>query len=172
MIEIAETPSPVGELRLAVRDGQLCALAFADCWPRIEPRLSRRFGAEDRRPSADPAGVISRLKDWFDGDLAALDDVPLDLGGTPFQARVWEALRAVPPGRTASYRDIARAAGSPDAVRAVGSANGSNPTCIVVPCHRIIRSDGALGGYGGGLDRKRWLLKHEAAHTLSIPPGR
>jgi methylated-DNA-[protein]-cysteine S-methyltransferase len=93
--------------------------------------------------------------------LDAIDDIQVEMNGTPFQKRVWEALRHVPAGRTATYSEIAAAIGSPAAVRAVGAANGANPVAVVVPCHRIIGSNGTLTGYGGGLKRKEWLLRHE-----------
>ena len=88
----------------------------------------------------------------------------MDTGGTPFQRKVWSALRDIGVGRTASYSEVAKAVGSPSAVRAVGAANGANPIPIVIPCHRVIGADGSLCGYGGGLERKRWLLRHEAQH--------
>ena len=88
------------------------------------------------------------------------------MNGTPFQKRVWEALRTVPAGKTASYAELAVRVGSPAAVRAVGAANGANPVAIVVPCHRIIGSNGTLTGYGGGLERKTWLLRHEGGRLF------
>lgn len=99
---------------------------------------------------------------WFAGDCRALDALTTAPAGTPFQLRVWEALRRIPPGRTASYGEIARRIGSPGAARAVGSANHHNPIAVAIPCHRVIGSDGRLVGYAGGVDRKRWLLAHEA----------
>jgi methylated-DNA-[protein]-cysteine S-methyltransferase len=93
--------------------------------------------------------------------LDILDTIEVEMNGTPFQLRVWQALRGVHAGRTASYSEIARAVGAPAAVRAVGAANGANPIAVVVPCHRIIGANGALTGYGGGLRRKEWLLRHE-----------
>jgi methylated-DNA-[protein]-cysteine S-methyltransferase len=105
--------------------------------------------------------VVSRLGDYFAGDLDALADIPVNPGGTPFQRSVWSALRRVAPGQTVAYRDLARAIGAPAAVRAVGAANGANPIAIVIPCHRAIGADGSLTGYAGGLERKRWLLAHE-----------
>jgi methylated-DNA-[protein]-cysteine S-methyltransferase len=89
-------------------------------------------------------------------------DLPLDMRGTDFQRNVWEALLTIPYGETRSYGEIAKQIGRPDRARAVGAANGSNPVSIIVPCHRVIGSDGSLTGYGGGLPRKRWLLDHEA----------
>src|SRR5439155_26921038 len=105
----------------------------------------------------------TRLRRYLDGELHALDDIDVDLGGTPFQQRVWAALRKIPVGVTRSYGELARAIGKPAAVRAVGLANGKNPVSLVVPCHRVIGSDGKLVGYGGGIERKRWLPPHERA---------
>lgn len=113
------------------------------------------------------------LDAYFDGTLLAFD-LPLQPRGTPFQLEVWGALLAIPYGATASYAEIARRIGRPNAVRAVGAANGANPLSIVVPCHRVIGSDGDLTGYGGGLAAKRWLLAHERRHaprtTLVLEP--
>ena len=99
--------------------------------------------------------------------MTALDEIEMDLDGTPFQRAVWQAIREIPAGRTASYGEIARAVGRPAAGRAVGTATGRNPAGIAVPCHRVVRSDGSLGGYGGGLDRKQWFLDHEQQHTAA-----
>lgn len=110
------------------------------------------------------------------GGLAAIDDpalapaVPVDCGGTPFQQRVWAELRRIPPGETRSYLDIATALGDPRATRAVGTANGANPVAVIVPCHRVVRSDGSLGGYAGGLDRKRALLAAETGQRQGSLP--
>ncbi|GJQ29355.1 MAG: hypothetical protein HBSAPP03_12390 [Phycisphaerae bacterium] len=109
-----------------------------------------------------------QLAEYFSGTRRAFD-IPLDPAGTAFQRRVWDALQAIPAGETRSYADVAREIGSPSAVRAVGAANGANPIAIVIPCHRVIASDGSLHGYGGGLERKRWLLGFEgAAHRTSL----
>ena len=103
------------------------------------------------------------LSRYFDAGATDFADLPLDLRGTPFQLRVWQELRQIPRGRAISYKELARRAGSPRASRAVGQANGRNPVPIIVPCHRVIAADGSLGGYSSGLDRKRWLLRHEGA---------
>ena len=161
-----EIETPIGALLLVAFEDALCALGFLDRWTGLDRALRQRFGAFrlDREPN--PNGASDRLRAYFAGDLAALDHLRVNAGGTPFQQQVWAALRAIPVGRTASYSDIARAIGSPRAVRAVGAANGSNPVSIVVPCHRVIRADGHLCGYGGGIQRKRWLLQHEAQGVL------
>jgi len=165
-LEVAEFHSPIGTIMLAVRDGALAALVFAEGWPDRRARLVKRFGDVDLRGAANPAGVSGRLAAYFAGDLGALDAIPVDPGGTPFQRRVWAALRTIPAGETVSYQTLARRIGAPTAVRAVGAANRTNPIGIVVPCHRVIGADGSLTGYGGGIERKRWLLTHERAGTL------
>ena len=104
--------------------------------------------------------VTAQLTAYFGGRLRAFE-VPVDPGGTPFQSRVWRALQDIPYGQTESYGALARRLGDPKAVRAVGLANGANPISIIIPCHRVVGSDGSLVGYGGGLERKRWLLDHE-----------
>ncbi len=162
-VDVAEFRSPIGAIVVAVHDGRVCALRFGEQWPQMRGRLEKRFGAVEFRPAADPSGVVTRLDKYFSGDLDALETVAVDTAGTPFQQRVWQALRQIPAGRTASYAQIAAAIGAPTAVRAVGAANGCNPVGLIVPCHRVIGSSGQLTGYGGGLDRKRWLLAHESA---------
>ncbi|HEY1457504.1 MAG TPA: methylated-DNA--[protein]-cysteine S-methyltransferase [Solirubrobacteraceae bacterium] len=149
--------SPVGELTLTAADGVLCGLYMHD--QRHAPRLPAGCKRDDERF----ADVVTQLDAYFAGTLTDFD-LPLAMRGTDFQSRVWEALREIPYGQTASYGELARWVGSPGASRAVGLANGRNPVAIIVPCHRVIGADGSLTGYGGGLDRKVWLLEHEAAH--------
>jgi methylated-DNA-[protein]-cysteine S-methyltransferase len=103
----------------------------------------------------------NQLAGYFDGRLTEFD-VPLELDGTPFQRRVWDELQRIPFGERTSYGELARRLGRPGSARAVGLANGRNPVSIIVPCHRVVGSDGTLTGYGGGLHRKAWLLDHEA----------
>ena len=169
-LAVDELPSPLGVLYLVARGPALCAVAFADGWDREREALCRRFGPGVVLAAGVPASLRQALVRYFDGELAAIDTVPVDLGGTPFQRRVWAALRRVPAGATASYGDIAAAVGRPTAVRAVGAANGRNPVPIVVPCHRVVAADGTLHGYGGGLPRKRWLLDHEGALAPLFAP--
>jgi methylated-DNA-[protein]-cysteine S-methyltransferase len=170
VLEIAEIASPIGRLLLLGREGALCGVGLGNRpeWARDE--AERRFGDVEFRPARDPAGAVSALRRYFSGDLSALDALRVDPGGTPFQRRVWSALREIPAGQTRAYSYIARAIGAPDAVRAVGAANGANPVAIVIPCHRVIGADGSLVGYGGGLDRKRWLLAHEGARLPAERP--
>ncbi len=161
-ITVTDYRSPLGDVRLAVRDGRLCAMAFSDGWTRLERVLARRFPGE-ARTTGDVDAIPRRLDAYFGGTLAALDEIAVDPGGTAFQQAVWTALRRIPVGQTTTYGALARAIGSPSAVRAVGAANGANPIWLVVPCHRAIGVDGRLVGYAGGLERKRWLLAHEGA---------
>jgi methylated-DNA-[protein]-cysteine S-methyltransferase len=165
-VETAELTLPVGTIRVATRDGTLCALGFADRWDRLGATLARRFGAVALVPARDPGGVVTSLHRYLDGNASALDALAVDTAGTPFQHRVWEALRRIPYGTTMSYGELARRIAAPSAVRAVAAANGANPISIVIPCHRVIGGDGSLTGYGGGLERKRWLLAHEGAAAV------
>jgi methylated-DNA-[protein]-cysteine S-methyltransferase len=161
-IQIASVDSPLGPIHVAVRDGVLWAVSFDDYWEHEQERLRRRAAGDPLVP-APCAEAVSALERYFAGEIDATTDLPADPGGTPFQARVWRALRDIPPGRTWSYRDLAAAIGEPAATRAVGAANGQNPIPLVIPCHRVIGADGRLVGYGGGLERKAWLLRHEGA---------
>ena len=121
-------------------------------------------GLEEMRTlKRDHLGVDGRIEAYLAGDLHALDEIKVNPGGTEFQQTVWSALREIPAGTTQTYGQLAASIGRPSAPRAVGLANGQNPVSIVIPCHRLIGSNGALTGYAGGLDRKRWLLRHEGA---------
>lgn len=155
-------PTPVGALRAAVAGApeRLVVVAFEDHFERVAARVRRRLPGTWVEGHTAGAAAVSR---YLAGDLHALDDVDVEVVGTPFQLRVWEALRSIPVGSTWSYGQLAAAVGSPRAVRAVGAANGANPVWLAVPCHRVVRGDGTIGGYGGGLDRKAWLLAHEQA---------
>lgn len=159
----SSVPSPIGAVHFAAKGDVLVALVFDEHWPSLRDEVTRRFGRAPTENRAATRAFAARIEAYFAGELDALDALAADPGGTAFQARVWKALRTIPTGETRSYRDIARAIGSPEAVRAVGAANGRNPVSLVLPCHRVIGADGSLTGYGGGLDRKRWLLHHERA---------
>ena len=163
MLETAELASPIGTLALVASPVGLCAVGFDSDWTRVRRQLERRFGPVGLEAKADPAGAVSALRRYFEGDVRAIEAIPVDTGGTPFQKEVWTTLRRIPVGRTWSYADMAVAIGRPAATRAVGAANGANPVGVVLPCHRVIGSNGNLTGYGGGLPRKVWLLRHEGA---------
>src|SRR5262245_52730078 len=157
--------TPVGELLLVTdSDGRLRATHFSDHEEELRSRLRRRTGTTDLVSPQRPTAAAAAITAYFAGDVHALDALPVETGGTPFQRAVWEALRDIPCGSTVSYGEIARRIGRPKAVRAVGMANNANPVGVVVPCHRVIGASGDLTGYGGGLDRKRWLLDHEARY--------
>jgi methylated-DNA-[protein]-cysteine S-methyltransferase len=160
VIAIETLDSPVGPLTVAARGGRVCLLHFGPDRRGIDTLFERWYPGEprDRQPLPELRAVLAR---YFGGDLAALDNVAVELNGTPFQKSVWQALRRIPFGTTISYAELARRIGEPTAVRAVGSANGANPVAVIVPCHRVIGTNGTLTGYGGGLERKQWLLSHE-----------
>ena len=166
--------TPIGEMLALASDEALCALEFlapgAESLVQPDPRLTRL----ERRLSRwfPPHDIVDRETDilgqtrrwlaaYFGGVNADVGDLPLAMHGAPFEQRVWSALRKIPPGTTTSYGAIASALGAFGASRAVGAANGANPIAIIVPCHRVIGASGSLVGYGGGLDRKTWLLDHE-----------
>jgi len=163
MILSSRIETPIGPLVLLAREGILLMLEFEDAEPRIEREMKARFHGEDHQPAEDPFGLASRINAYFSGDIQAVEGIDTDGGGTEFQRRVWAELKRIPASVTISYAELARRLGDPKAVRAVGTANGRNPISIVVPCHRVIGADGSLTGYGGGLERKRWLLVHEGA---------
>lgn len=157
--------SPIGTI-LLVSDGEaLRALYFEDHEPRMHQQLRRLYGSYALTPAEGPAAPREALHAYFEGDLAALDRVLVRTGGTEFQRRVWAALRPIPPGTTTTYGRLAAALGRASASRAVGLANGANPISIVVPCHRVVGADASLTGYGGGLQRKAWLLDHERRYA-------
>jgi AraC family transcriptional regulator of adaptative response/methylated-DNA-[protein]-cysteine methyltransferase len=155
--------SPLGQMLIAATSKGICRLTFDDS----EDSLRRLF------PNATVVRDEGGLKELVEGALAAIErplaapDLPIDVAGTAFQEAVWRELRKIPAGETRSYAEIAAAIGQPKAVRAVGTANGDNHVAVLIPCHRVIRSDGSLGGYAGGLDRKRKLLAAEGRHDAS-----
>ena len=160
--------TPVGEMILvADQDGALRMTWFEDGDGRWQKAFARLYPDAKLVAKRDPSGLSASLRAYFRGDVFVLDRMPVVFAGTPFQNKVWKALRTIPCGMTLSYGALAKRIREPKAVRAVGLANGANPIGVVVPCHRVIGSDGSLTGYGGGLPRKRWLLAHEARHTAS-----
>jgi methylated-DNA-[protein]-cysteine S-methyltransferase len=155
-------PTPIGAALLVIDvEGALCALDWDDYEPRMRQLLRLQHGNAMLRNTRAPDDLRAALSAYFAGEIAALDAIKWRVAGTAFQRKVWTALRTIPPSTTTSYGALAAQIEMPQAVRAVGHANGSNPISIVVPCHRVIGANGALTGYGGGLHRKRWLLEHE-----------
>jgi methylated-DNA-[protein]-cysteine S-methyltransferase len=149
--------SPVGELMLTSSEGMLTQLSMALHQGKPAPSPQPAW----RRDDAALRLVRDQLQAFFAGELFTFD-LPLGMKGTPFQKQVWQGLLTIPYGTTISYAALAARIGRPGASRAVGAANGRNPIGIIVPCHRVIGANGTLTGYGGGLDRKEWLLTHEA----------
>ena len=165
-------PTPLGDMLALSSDEGLCALEFTtvkgrargeERLSRLNARLAKWFPPHEIVDRESPIIKQTRrwLKDYFAGTSAGIDDLRFDMRGAPFELRVWEALRRIPAGATTSYGAIAKELSSVGASRAVGAANGANPIAIIVPCHRVIGSTGALTGYGGGMDRKIWLIDHE-----------
>ena len=152
--------TPIGTALLVTDEaGVLRAFDWSDFEDRLRAYLGRRYPAARLAEGRSPARPA--FEAYFAGDVRALEAIRWHGAGTPFQRQVWEALCSIPAGETISYAELARRIGKPKAVRAAGLANGQNPISIVVPCHRVIGSNGSLTGYGGGLERKEWLLKHE-----------
>lgn len=154
--------TPIG-IALLVTDaeGTLRALDWEDYEHRMRELLRLHYGTVDLSDQPAPAGVRAALSAYFEGDLDQLTAIAWRIAGTPFQQKVWTALAKIPAGTTMSYGAFAARIEMPKAVRAVGHANGSNPISVVLPCHRLIGANGSLVKYGGGLERKRWLLRHE-----------
>jgi O-6-methylguanine DNA methyltransferase len=155
----SRTDSPVGPLFLAASAKGLVRLEFEGRVQKFNPKA---FNLQESRDAVAP--YLRELNEYFSGQRRAFSG-PLDLRGTEFQLQCWRALLEIPYGETRTYRDIAEAIGHPQAFRAVGMSNNRNPIAIIVPCHRVIASDGSLCGYGGGLDLKRKLLELEGATT-------
>jgi methylated-DNA-[protein]-cysteine S-methyltransferase len=158
----AAFPSPVGTLHLVFAGETLVHLDFADNSARMERMLTRRYGDWAPAPAPLPEAIAAPLEAYFAGELEAPRRLARLAGGSAFQRTVWRALDAIPSGRTVRYADLAASCGrDARASRAIGNAVGANPLAVVVPCHRVVGANGRLTGYAGGLERKRWLLRHE-----------
>ncbi len=154
--------TPIGAILLVTdADGMLRGLDFEDHEQRLNGLLRLQYGAVGTEPGRAPKAMRSALSAYFEGDFAALKSIAWRVAGTPFQRKVWTALPRIPAGKTMSYGALAASLGAPNAMRAVGHANGSNPISVVIPCHRLIGANGSLVKYGSGLHRKAWLLRHE-----------
>jgi methylated-DNA-[protein]-cysteine S-methyltransferase len=161
--------TPIGEMQIvADEEGNLRAIDWADIagadhLARLDRLLRRSYGPDGYRLKSEcnPHGLTLAMEKYFAGELSIIDALPVKAKGTSFQRKVWDALRTIPCGTTISYGKLAAQIGQPTAMRAVGLANGSNPVGVVVPCHRVIGANGSLTGYGGGMERKLWLLQHE-----------
>ena len=151
--------SPLGRLLVAATEHGICAVSLADSDKDLVTALQREYPRAIISKSEDVRKLLKEVLKFFEGQLLNL---PLDLRGTDFQRKVWAALQTIPYGSTSSYSDVARMVGKPRAVRAVANACGDNPVPLIIPCHRVIRKDGSLGGYGLGVHRKRQLLAMES----------
>lgn len=166
ILQTRTVETPIGPLVVVANERAVVGLEFGDALGRrdaLARHLERHLGAHELRGAADPAGAATRLARYFAGERHALAEQPVEIHGTAFRAAVWRALRTIPAGEAWTYAQLAARVGNPRALRAVGAANGANPIALFVPCHRVIASDRTLWGYGGGLERKRWLLAHEGA---------
>ena len=159
--------TPIGALLVVSDDdGKLRAAEFHDHEDRMHRSLRLSTAAQAGyalRKARSPATIRNRIEAYFAGELHAIDGIDIALGGTPFQQKVWRALRRITPGRTLTYGALAARIGADKAMRAVGAANGANPVSVIVPCHRLVGANGSLIRYGGGIERKHWLLRHEGA---------
>ncbi|MFC7050240.1 methylated-DNA--[protein]-cysteine S-methyltransferase [Emcibacter nanhaiensis] len=164
-LTIDHIESPVGRIFAVSHGTRICALDFESYEERMHRLLSKRYGDYTLTKQKNPS-LRCKLESYFSGRTDSLDDIDVEMQGTPFQVKVWQALRTIPAGQTWTYAQLARAVGNEKAVRAVGTANGQNPVAIIVPCHRVIGSDGTLTGYAGGVERKQRLLELEG---LSLP---
>lgn len=162
--------TPIGALLITHDGKRLANVAFADREDRRARELRRDFPDAAVARAPKHTRFAEALQCYFDGDLRAIDKLPVIDFGTEFQKLCWKALRRIPSGETRTYGDHARAIGRPDAPRAVGAANGFNPISIVVPCHRLVGASGSLVHYGGGLERKRWLIDHEMRWAAAPRP--
>jgi methylated-DNA-[protein]-cysteine S-methyltransferase len=163
---IVRIETPIGEMLIVADcEGNLRAVDWTNHETRMRRSLRLHYGENGFKLEAarNPNGLTHAISRYFGGELTAIDVLPVQTAGTPFQREVWRALRNIPCGTTVSYAKLAEQIGRPTAVRAVGLANGSNPIGIVVPCHRVVGANGSLTGYGGGIERKSWLLEHEGS---------
>ena len=163
VLRMERVPTAIGTMLVLTDDaGRLRVLDWEDYESRLQHLLRLHYGDDVTLSEGGGSSDVRRaLEAYFAGDLHAIDRICVETGGTAFQRQVWAALRRIPVGQTLSYGALARRIDRPRSVRAVGLANGANPVSIVVPCHRVIGADASLTGYGGGLERKRWLLEHE-----------
>ncbi|ABU57421.1 methylated-DNA--[protein]-cysteine S-methyltransferase [Roseiflexus castenholzii] len=164
IIRYSVSPSAFGYLLIAATERGICTVALGDNPAALINDLARRFGDTILDQAGGlPGGWMNILLGYLNGERKNLD-LPLDVAATPFQQEVWNALRAIPYGTTQTYQQVAQRIGRPDATRAVAQACANNPVALIVPCHRVVRTDGTSGGYRWGIERKRALIAHEAAH--------
>jgi methylated-DNA-[protein]-cysteine S-methyltransferase len=166
MVAVEAIPSPIGTLTLALHDDVLVSVEFDKGPERRLAWVRRRFPGEDLIERAARSQAAQALAAYFTDAATDFSGLRLKLHGSGFQVQVWETLRRIPLGETVAYGTVARLVGQPEASQAVGRANGDNPIPVIVPCHRVVGMDGSLTGFGGGLERKLWLLDHESGGRL------
>jgi methylated-DNA-[protein]-cysteine S-methyltransferase len=165
---VERVPTPIGPVLITHDGNVICNTEFEDSKERRAQELAHHFPDATFARAKGRSGFAEALRRYFDGNIRAIDKLPVANIGTPFQQRAWKELRKIPPGETRGYGEQASILGKPSAARAVGRANGQNPNAIIVPCHRLRGADGNLVHYGGGLERKRWLIDHEAHHATRV----
>ena len=175
-LTVSQLETSLGVVTLVSTRAGLAGLAFENRVDSLWRFLESRFDSIESDTGGPPDPAAAELRAYFEGAIGALERIRTDAGGTEFQRRVWEALRRIPGGCTTSYGELARSIGQPTGFRAVATANATNPVAIVIPCHRVIHADGSISGYGGGVERKKWLLRHEADNlpfalsaTIGVP---
>ncbi len=154
--------TPLGEMVVVTSDRAVHLVDFADCEDRRRTLADRHLGKTGITDRAPVSPASRALHAYFSGDVTAIDRLDVATSGTSFQEEVWAALRRIPAGHTCGYGVMAERLGRPNAARAVGRANGLNPVSIIIPCHRLVGASGSLTGYAGGIERKKWLVRHEA----------
>jgi methylated-DNA-[protein]-cysteine S-methyltransferase len=164
-LNLSRIPTPIGAaVVVSDEEGRLRGLHWDGHEDHVRRQMARHYSGVMVEEGEPPAALAAAVGDYFAGDLDALGRIEWAIGaGSPFQQQVWRSLAKIPAGQTTTYGVLAAQIGRPAAVRAVGMANGANPIGLVLPCHRVIGANGTLTGYGGGLERKRWLLAHEGA---------
>jgi methylated-DNA-[protein]-cysteine S-methyltransferase len=168
ILRLEKLDCALGTLLIVADGAVLHALDYTGYEARLHKLLAARF-PDYRLDESAPGELSARLQAYLDGDFAALNGLAVEPGGTPFQQKVWRALRQIPAGAVWSYGELAEYLGTPTAARAVGYANSLNPIAIVLPCHRVVGVNGSLTGYAGGIERKRWLLQHEGVNLSQLP---
>ena len=151
--------SPLDQIIVVFDDNKLCALDYVDHTKRMEKLLKKRYGDYQLIPSNNPNNIQEKLDSYFLGNFDIIKNITISISGTNFQKKVWQALLNIPAGNIKTYKNIAQDIGNIKAVRAVGYANSLNPIAIIIPCHRVIASDGNLRGYAGGLRRKKMVIR-------------
>jgi methylated-DNA-[protein]-cysteine S-methyltransferase len=168
-LETSTITTPIGPLTLVASDGVLRAASFTDQPDEVHARMGAGAHRQELRRTGDLGPITDALRAYFDGEVHAIENLPVEQAGNTWFQSAWKMMREVPAGSTISYRELAARVSDPSNARVAGFACARNQVVLVVPCHRIVRTDGSLGDYYYGLDVKRWLLRHEGIHDLGLP---